>query len=50
MQPAEVFYKMVFVKTLQYLQEKPVLESLFNKVESLQILRRFILKTSANDC
>ena len=50
MQPAEVLYKMVFIKTLQYLQEKPVLESLFNKVESLQILRRSILKTSANDC
>ena len=40
--------KELFVKILQYSQETPSLESLFNKVESLQILKRSILKTFAN--
>ena len=34
----------VFLKISQYSQEKPVSESLFNKVEGLQVLRTPILK------
>ena len=39
-QPAEVFYKKgwkMFLKTSQYLEETPALESFFNKIEGLRL-------------
>ena len=35
---------------MNIVRKAPVMESLFNKVEGLQILRTPILKTFANDC
>ena len=48
--PVEVFDEKAVRKYFAIFTEKNLCWSRFNKIEGLQILRTFILKTSANDC